>query len=1016
MKKWYALALSIIVFFGMQLLASSSLWQPAPATAQAAAPNCSLIGNNLAVQFGRPNANYNEAQYTLALLERVEDQPAIIDAINQSTRTVIIRLGASKDAPGPRSSVYAQMLNEIGAAVAANGKSFIATAGHNEPNCAEYIPLEDEKKYMQEVLDGVTASNVTLITGQIDFYCGDQPGASIDEYISQLTSLTGAGGQSIKGLALPFYITAGTPTANATVELFTKHYNQTNLDVYVTESGPLLTGSMEEFVNGVPQIVSLPRVRAFLLFNALGQNTDINFRYTRPFWNPACRQAFRSSCQDPATVLAACGVDSDPDDYYLYPIGGLADRNTDAIMQDLINQGYQPHCSTPKFDIKVVPGGDIGKLEELIARGQEGLVYRELESSLIYDVAPTQVPVLRDNNPISALFNSLEDYWGYQHHPTTSVMTPQDMIASSPIYSRLSLNQQCEFKIKLLETVEDMCERLEDPSKCALYQPIPLTDYTTQTLLDDFRSSGLTCQQITQGQVNEAQRPIVNGIKAAPLYLEKAYRLAFLVVTAELKDNGLAAFFNFLRRPGNTASPRDEVRVVAFKIPDVGTNKAMGTLRYQDPLQLTRDTLLSYEQIQKNNELGEEVKEKLRTGGAAPAIECGGEACADPLTQALIRIVNNNGVACESNPQDLPYEDSNTISTPGQISSGPGTQFSDGSDPAKDLFTAPESSITNPQRGVFDFLSEIRLGAKGDNQSKIKAYLVYPMGHELETIEQSLMTMFDTEWNDSLSSNPAVRDYFKIRDLDYGMDGGKVSFPFRDLQEPCRIDELSGREICGGYTAEAEFQVEQNDREPRILGGRLGYLTRAIQLNVNKLNSRVHEYVKSCTTTEDFLLGRCGGGSITPGETEFGDPGTRYGNGTCEPVPEGPCSIANLSQYFTSPPPGKTTLEMATKASMICNRESAGNSQARNLGCTTGRSLDYSIGLFQVNALVHCPGAFSSFSRNPISCTVADQVILQTCVNNLLDPDKNIQEMLRIYRERGNWSAWSAAPVCGIND
>ncbi|MCL5071637.1 MAG: hypothetical protein M1308_12205 [Actinobacteria bacterium] len=142
------------------------------------------------------------------------------------------------------------------------------------------------------------------------------------------------------------------------------------------------------------------------------------------------------------------------------------------------------------------------------------------------------------------------------------------------------------------------------------------------------------------------------------------------------------------------------------------------------------------------------------------------------------------------------------------------------------------------------------------------------------------------------------------------------------------------------------------------------------------------------------------GGSVTP------TPGGG-GVGTCQVATSGPCAVSNLLGYFGD-------ITKATNASMICNAESGGDPSSQNLGCLTGRSADYSIGLFQINMLAHCPGAFSSYSLNPPSCTIGDQAVLDNCVNTYLDPAQNIQYAVQLSRNGTDWSAWSTASTCGL--
>jgi hypothetical protein len=252
---------------------------------------CSKVGNNGAIQFGNSEVAFDEAPYTLALFSGAENEKtAIINAINNSSGKVIVRLGAGGTPPsGPGAAAYAATLNQIAASV--NGKEFIAMAGHNEPNCNEYIPLANESIFVNQVANAVSAPNVTLITGQIDTYCGKKDVPAPINYINQLTT-----NGKIKGVALPFYTNVA-GDANATVAHMQGFLKQIGgKDVYVTESGPYIQGTnesdagqFEQYANAVKTIMNEPQIKAFLLFNAFGANPDPNYTYTKPFWNPDCR-------------------------------------------------------------------------------------------------------------------------------------------------------------------------------------------------------------------------------------------------------------------------------------------------------------------------------------------------------------------------------------------------------------------------------------------------------------------------------------------------------------------------------------------------------------------------------------------------------------------------------------------------------------------------------------------------------------------------------------------------------
>jgi hypothetical protein len=120
----------------------------------------------------------------------------------------------------------------------------------------------------------------------------------------------------------------------------------------------------------------------------------------------------------------------------------------------------------------------------------------------------------------------------------------------------------------------------------------------------------------------------------------------------------------------------------------------------------------------------------------------------------------------------------------------------------------------------------------------------------------------------------------------------------------------------------------------------------------------------------------------------------------------GDCSVANLSKkdaggfpvYF----PDERSAEIA---SYICQRESASLPNVKNLGCTTGTSVDYSYGYFQINLLAHCPGAFT-YTWKPPSCQIINQVKHDECVALLSNPHENIRFAVSLSNNGTVWGPW----------
>ncbi len=156
------------------------------------------------------------------------------------------------------------------------------------------------------------------------------------------------------------------------------------------------------------------------------------------------------------------------------------------------------------------------------------------------------------------------------------------------------------------------------------------------------------------------------------------------------------------------------------------------------------------------------------------------------------------------------------------------------------------------------------------------------------------------------------------------------------------------------------------------------------------------------------------------------------GAGTCQPGTNY-CSIENLMPSF------ENNITKATNASQICQAESRSNPFALNNSClwTTdgvdndndgltdlddpnydGATVDYSVGLFQINILwsSRCPvDPISSWSRNPPSCSFQNMQALQDCVDYFQDPVNNIRWTYENSASGTNWNQWSTAPGCGLS-
>ncbi|MDO8461134.1 MAG: hypothetical protein Q7S38_01685 [bacterium] len=155
-----------------------------------------------------------------------------------------------------------------------------------------------------------------------------------------------------------------------------------------------------------------------------------------------------------------------------------------------------------------------------------------------------------------------------------------------------------------------------------------------------------------------------------------------------------------------------------------------------------------------------------------------------------------------------------------------------------------------------------------------------------------------------------------------------------------------------------------------------------------------------------------------PVPTTTPPPGGGGGNACTKPY-EGVirCSTENLKAYFGNDPT-KTLI-----ASLICQAESRSNPYALNPVCP-----DYSVGLFQINLIAHCSGAYDP--SNYSACRLISEGRRNVCQAQFEDASQNIQYAVQISYNgtvwTPTWSTWlhksgnipavrDTLTTCGIN-
>ncbi len=137
------------------------------------------------------------------------------------------------------------------------------------------------------------------------------------------------------------------------------------------------------------------------------------------------------------------------------------------------------------------------------------------------------------------------------------------------------------------------------------------------------------------------------------------------------------------------------------------------------------------------------------------------------------------------------------------------------------------------------------------------------------------------------------------------------------------------------------------------------------------------------------------------------------GNGKCQPLTIGICSVENLSSFFG---------DNAEKASTICNAESGGNPLAGSATdkCRTGEVFSY--GLFQINLTQHnlsglpCAhnNSASPFTAANYACTIKDSEMYGKCAAAAKTARVNIEYAKQLSNGGSDWHQWSTGALCGL--
>ncbi len=431
-----------------------------------------------------------------------------------------------------------------------------------------------------------------------------------------------------------------------------------------------------------------------------------------------------------------------------------------------------------------------------------------------------------------------------------------------------------------------------------------------------------------------------------------------------------------------------------------------------------------------------------------PMCDCAHESC--PLRQALVEIVNANfyaGHGYSFRGQPAPHvmvEKAGDISVSSYVSYDASRIFHPKFDMGKDVYFLGQR---DGDAGKWPWGLRVKRSDTRDmhddvQRQKVGVYTIAPIHNDhstLQYLEEAMKTFFTKKENEAIIETNCLADgegkcgelplFYPFKGAKFGFKSKSEQFfhdPSKANQCPC----VDGSGLGGGYCVReqcdnnsASVVLDDQNVGLYLPGARMGWYIRKIQETLHEFGSVSYNYVASCERTEDLFLGRCGGKDYGDGRTPYNgrDIGVGTWSGECKPITDdsSPCSINNLRQVLAEYPANahlsdRELTKRAKQGSIICNAESGGNPQARNEGCLSGTSVDYSIGLFQINLLAHsCPQYFD-YSWEPPSCTIlTHQDRVDSCADEV--EANNIKYAMEISSGGANWGPWATSKdyACG---
>ena len=675
---------------------------------------------------------------------------------------------------------------------------------------------------------------------------------------------------------------------------------------------------------------------------------------------------------------AQASVASESATYTLMPMF-LPQAKAGLLYEDLLNsmikdQGYEAHCGGAQWVINKTLWGEIDKFfsndtppQESFYKGFDPTIFGGTDPYLV-DLSKARIPLLRGMEAKTETLknSSFEGMFGANYQQIGS----EYMLNAAGVSQRLlSSYDQCLAKIQNTLSAIKICKEIvgepcslnktytfqiavneQGASRSIMSQQelkadehIVDVNFDNQILMDwvaqarpNLKNEELykkVCADLTIDQFSaskqdqeENEAPSISldqlaSLRAAvarlPIDLDSLYRLAFLVLVPQQNKGKSAAndTFYFLQ-----ANPQidEEVHapiIVAFKIPDFGTNKSLAAGNV-DTLELTKmaiqvkaqNTKDYKDQESKRKEIYELAKGAPYLG--SPIIKCPDSypQCQrsddNALRNVLIDMINGSAPNCTNTTLRIVEETTlagnllgteNTTTNSASGSAGIEEIFNQEElnwEKAGDLFTPASKDIKKDQyqspvnqlivdklksadTNLFQWQLTINSDPpKLEEPMIVNAYLVIPLGETIKDVNKALgifwneEIFFDTVRNnvieDMKNKKGVIPKYYTFKGADIGI---KASDSI-SLADECHDEEIIETDangvpstkivqVCTNY----DFGVNLDEGEKEILlpDFGLGFMLRKIQQTLRASFEQTYDYIASCQRVEDMFLGRCSG-------------------------------------------------------------------------------------------------------------------------------------------------------------